>query len=108
MPKDPAKKKKSKKRKRASEDADKSKAASRASTKAASSSRAEGETKEKGRDFTVSIALPGSFVDNAQSRELRTYLVGQIARAATVFCVDEVVVFDDKSTSVESSGGQRK
>ncbi|OXB72182.1 UNVERIFIED_CONTAM: hypothetical protein H355_000899 [Colinus virginianus] len=30
-----------------------------------------------------------------QSLELRTYLAGQIARACTIFCVDEIVVFDE-------------
>jgi len=50
---------------------------------------------DKGRDYTLSVALPGSIVDNAQSPILRTYLVGQIARAATIFHVDEIVVFDD-------------
>lgn len=44
---------------------------------------------------TVSIAVPGSILENAQSAELRTYLAGQIARAACIFCVDEIVVFDD-------------
>ena len=44
---------------------------------------------------TVSIAVPGSVVSNAQTRELQTQLAGQIARAATVFRVDEIVVFDD-------------
>lgn len=44
---------------------------------------------------TVSIAVPGSILDNAQSQELRTYLAGQIARAACIFKVDEVIVFDD-------------
>lgn len=44
---------------------------------------------------TVSIAVPGSILDNAQSQELRTYLAGQIARAACIFNVDEVIVFDD-------------
>jgi hypothetical protein len=39
---------------------------------------------------TFSIAVPGSILDNAQSPELRTYLAGQIARAACVFKVDEV------------------
>ncbi|XP_064396487.1 putative methyltransferase C9orf114 isoform X2 [Halichondria panicea] len=47
---------------------------------------------------TVSIALPGSIVDNAQSAELKTYLVGQIARAAVVFQVDEIVVFDEQGS----------
>ena len=31
-----------------------------------------------GRLFTVSIALPGSILENAQSPELRTYLAGQV------------------------------
>lgn len=32
-----------------------------------------------GRHYTVSIALPGSILDNAQSRELRSYLAGQVS-----------------------------
>jgi hypothetical protein len=44
---------------------------------------------------TVSIAIPGSVVSNAQTRELQTQLAGQIARAAAVFRVDEIIVFDD-------------
>ncbi|EJW75865.1 D2Wsu81e protein [Wuchereria bancrofti] len=43
----------------------------------------------------LSIALPGSILNNAQSSELRTYLAGQIARSAAVFCVDEIVVYDE-------------
>ncbi|PKA54354.1 hypothetical protein AXF42_Ash000187 [Apostasia shenzhenica] len=49
---------------------------------------------------TVSIAVAGSIIDNAQSQELATLLAGQIARAATIFQVDEVVVFDNKATAV--------
>ena len=52
----------------------------------------------------MSVALPGSILDNAQSPELRSYLAGQIARALAVFNVDEVVVFDDEGKSV--GGGQ--
>lgn len=48
-----------------------------------------------GRAYTVSIALPGSIIANALTSELKTLLAGQIARALAVFCVDEVVVFDD-------------
>ncbi|KAJ8983803.1 hypothetical protein NQ317_008929 [Molorchus minor] len=44
---------------------------------------------------TLSIAVPGSVLENAQSPELRTYLAGQIARAACIFQVDEIIVFDD-------------
>lgn len=32
----------------------------------------------QGRRYTVSIALPGSIVDNAQTKELKTYLAGQV------------------------------
>lgn len=39
---------------------------------------------------TVTIAVPGSILDNAQSPELRTYLAGQIARAACIYKIDEV------------------
>lgn len=51
--------------------------------------------KKYGEISTISIAVPGSILENAQSAELRTYLAGQIARAACVFCVDEVIVYDD-------------
>lgn len=51
---------------------------------------------------TVSIAVPGSILDNAQSPELRTYLAGQIARAACIYKVDEVIVFDDKGEITEN------
>lgn len=45
---------------------------------------------------TISIAIPGSILDNAQSPELRTYLAGQIARAACIYNIDEIIVFDDQ------------
>uniref|UniRef100_G3PU36 28S rRNA (uridine-N(3))-methyltransferase n=1 Tax=Gasterosteus aculeatus TaxID=69293 RepID=G3PU36_GASAC len=62
----------------------------------------------KGRAYTVSVALPGSVLDNAQSTELRTYLAGQIARACVVFCVDEIVVFDEYGEDVKSVEGEFK
>lgn len=37
-----------------------------------------GESPKQGRLYTVSIALPGSILDNAQSPVLRTYLAGQV------------------------------
>jgi len=49
----------------------------------------------KGRDYTVSVALPSSILENAQSPELRTYLAGQVARALVIFNVDEVVIFSE-------------
>lgn len=50
---------------------------------------------KKPRVSTLSIAIPGSIVSNAQTMELRTYLIGQIARACTIYHVDEIIVFDD-------------
>uniref|UniRef100_M4BVW2 Methyltransferase n=1 Tax=Hyaloperonospora arabidopsidis (strain Emoy2) TaxID=559515 RepID=M4BVW2_HYAAE len=50
----------------------------------------------KGRAFTLSLAIPGSILDNAQTKELKTYVAGQVARAAVIFQVDEIVVFDDQ------------
>lgn len=44
---------------------------------------------------TVSIAVPGTILENAQSQELRAYLAGQIARAACIYRIDEIIVFDD-------------
>ena len=57
----------------------------------------------RGRDYTLSIALPGSIVANAQTAELKTYLAGQVARAAVVFNVDEIVIFADRRTPGDSS-----
>ncbi|PXF41386.1 putative methyltransferase [Gracilariopsis chorda] len=45
---------------------------------------------------TVSIALPSSILLNAQSSELRIYLAGQIARAAAIYKVHELVIFDEQ------------
>lgn len=63
----------------------------------------EDEDSSSGRDFTISIALPGSIMDNAQSPELRTYLAGQIARALVIFQADEVVIFDESAASTSDS-----
>lgn len=57
-------------------------------------------TAEKKVYPTVSIAIPGSVICNAQTRELQTSLAGSIARAAAVYRVDEIVVFDDGLGSV--------
>jgi len=46
-----------------------------------------------GRTWTVSIALPGNILDNAQTPELRAALAGQIARAAAIFNIDEVTMY---------------
>ena len=68
--------------------------------------------RNKPRFSTLSIAIPGSVLSNCQTRELRTLLVGQIARAATIYHVDEIVVFDDKLGKSDNrdsyGGGQRR
>ena len=53
-----------------------------------------------GRNYTLSVALPGSILENAQSPELRTYLAGQVARALVIFNVDEVVIFDESPKKI--------
>ncbi|XP_048766893.2 putative methyltransferase C9orf114 homolog [Ostrea edulis] len=62
--------------------------------------------KKGGRLHTLSIALPGSILDNAQSPELRTYLAGQIARAAVIFNIDEIIIFDEVFSKESSVEGQ--
>uniref|UniRef100_A0A453MAM7 Uncharacterized protein n=1 Tax=Aegilops tauschii subsp. strangulata TaxID=200361 RepID=A0A453MAM7_AEGTS len=64
----------------------------------------EEEKADPKRRPTVSIAVAGSVIDNAQSLELATLLAGQIARAAAVFRIDEIVVFDS-SPAAENGGG---
>ncbi|KAH4001027.1 hypothetical protein HBI56_012590 [Parastagonospora nodorum] len=59
-------------------------------------------TPKGARDWTVSIALPGSWLNNAKKPDHKTAQVGRIARAAAVFCVDEIVVFDDDPVNVPS------
>eukprot|EP01062_Namystynia_karyoxenos_P033420 TRINITY_DN2459_c1_g1_i4.p1 TRINITY_DN2459_c1_g1~~TRINITY_DN2459_c1_g1_i4.p1 ORF type:complete len:466 (+),score=82.71 TRINITY_DN2459_c1_g1_i4:149-1546(+) len=43
----------------------------------------------------VAIAFASSVLDNQKTAELRTYLVGMIARAAAVLRVSEIIVFSD-------------
>ncbi|KAI3378899.1 hypothetical protein SNEBB_006137 [Seison nebaliae] len=47
----------------------------------------------------ISIAIPGSILANAQSPELRSYVAGQIARTAAIYCVNEIIIFDEFSES---------
>ncbi len=49
------------------------------------------------RNYTISIAISASCIENAQHLELATSLAGQLARAAAVFNVDEVVVIDESN-----------
>lgn len=50
----------------------------------------------RSRASTISIALPSSILANAQSPELRMYLAGQVARAAAIYRVDEIVIFSER------------
>ncbi|KAI1323626.1 DUF171-domain-containing protein [Xylariaceae sp. FL0255] len=48
-----------------------------------------------GREWTVSVAIPGSVISTCRRDDQRTNIVSHIARALAVFSIDEVVIFDD-------------
>ncbi|KAI0835439.1 DUF171-domain-containing protein [Hypoxylon sp. FL0890] len=48
-----------------------------------------------GREWTISVAIPGSVLSTCRRDDQRTGIVSHIARALAVFSIDEVVVFDD-------------
>lgn len=55
------------------------------------------------RGFTTTLVLPSSIVDNAQSLELKTYLVSQISKAAATFCFNEIVIVScDRHSKMQS------
>jgi len=87
------------KKRRLAERTPKPKGAPAAASAAAPPPAAAPSASSSGRAWTVSLALPGSIVDNAQTQELRSHLVGQVARAATIFNVDEIVVFSSDGAS---------
>ncbi|EOD16268.1 hypothetical protein EMIHUDRAFT_310898 [Emiliania huxleyi CCMP1516] len=87
------------KKRRLAERTPKPKGAPAAASAAAPPPAAAPAASSSGRAWTVSLALPGSIVDNAQTQELRSHLVGQVARAATIFNVDEIVVFSSDGAS---------
>ncbi|XP_059615392.1 putative methyltransferase C9orf114 homolog [Phlebotomus argentipes] len=66
--------------------------------------QAEAEISEVSEVSTISIAVPGSILENAHSLELKTYLAGQIARAACIYNVDEIVIYDDSASTASSDG----
>ena len=39
--------------------------------------------------------MPASLVSSVPTKELQTQLIGQIARAATIYHVDEIIVYED-------------
>ncbi|KAK3903702.1 putative RNA methyltransferase [Staphylotrichum tortipilum] len=50
------------------------------------------------REWTISIAVPTSLITNCVTREQRTTNVGCVARALSIFSVDEIVIYDDSPT----------
>jgi hypothetical protein len=46
-----------------------------------------------GRAWTTSVAIPAAMLEHAQTQELRSQLVGQVARACAIFNVDEIVIY---------------
>lgn len=67
------------------------------------------KTKEKDkRPFkTVSIAIPSSILDSCLSMELQTLVVGHIARIATIFQINEIIVYND-GTALHQNGNNSK
>lgn len=65
-------------------------------------------TASQPRQYTISIALPGSIILNAQTPELQSRLAGHIARSCAIFNVDEIIVFDDHQQQTEESHGRGK
>jgi len=59
-----------------------------------------------GRSHTLSVALPASIIDNCQSFELKAVMVGQIARALTIYAVDEVVLYEDQVDAPKSKDSE--
>jgi len=44
---------------------------------------------------TLSVAIPTSTIANCQTKEIKSYLLGQLSRMFTLFHVDEVIVYED-------------
>jgi predicted SPOUT superfamily RNA methylase MTH1 len=43
----------------------------------------------------VSIAIPVSIIADVPSLQLKTYKIGQIARASAIYCIDEIFIYAD-------------
>ncbi|KAF2867150.1 putative RNA methyltransferase-domain-containing protein [Massariosphaeria phaeospora] len=52
------------------------------------------------KNWTVSLALPGSFIANVSTLVQKTILAGRIARTCATFCIDEIVIFDDDPPTI--------
>lgn len=49
-------------------------------------------TSGRGRSYTVSMAVPGSMIDNTQNIEFATFVAGQVGRVAHLTAVARVVL----------------
>ncbi|KAI2632769.1 putative RNA methyltransferase [Xylaria nigripes] len=56
-----------------------------------------------GRQWTVSVAIPGSILSTCCRDDQRTNIVSHVARALAIFNIDEVVIFDDSPVSLRPS-----
>ncbi|KAF2788619.1 DUF171-domain-containing protein [Melanomma pulvis-pyrius CBS 109.77] len=57
----------------------------------------------KQRHWTLSMAVPGSMIQNTDLFLQKNFLASSIARAAAVFCVDEIIVYDDNPSHIAPS-----
>ena len=51
---------------------------------------------------SISISIPDSIIQIAQSAELRSYFISEIARKASIFCIDEIIVLKDHAYKTKS------
>lgn len=64
------------------------------------------EKEDCGWFYILSVVLLGFILDNVQLLEFCIYLVGQIVRVCVIFCVDEIVVFDEEGQDVKIVEGE--
>ncbi|XP_075240487.1 28S rRNA (uridine-N(3))-methyltransferase-like [Convolutriloba macropyga] len=50
---------------------------------------------ERTKKAKISVAIPGSILNNVSTLKLKTLLAGQIARFCAIFKVSEIIIFDD-------------
>ncbi|MHA2406450.1 MAG: putative RNA uridine N3 methyltransferase [Candidatus Hermodarchaeia archaeon] len=56
--------------------------------------------------LALSIAIPSSFIDVSSNKAQKTQQIGRIARAATIFQVDEIVLYRDKQNQRQTKNQQ--
>ena len=50
------------------------------------------------RNCKISIALPGSIIDNCQGLQMKSIMASQIARACAIYRVSKIIIFNDTET----------